>query len=281
MSAERGVAEGVQFVEFSARGLKTKNGADNVWLFGATIAGLCVIGLAGVLRQMGVFGGLFPAVVETGTAAYWLVFCVIIIRHSRRRKRAEADAGEGEDSAGRIACVGESEMLAAHGELTDVAFAPSVFFAPVLPSAANRARSVVVWVGLSVGLLIPTFIASYAMTGRPYGLGIAQLVGPVALAFLVAEFLYPQYVRIVPGRVDVLHYAPLRWRAVRTERYNLKRARVFVDLKLSVVVIDDRERKLEFSTAFIPRGRRLAYMILLAAISTHEPGPLPDDELLG
>ncbi len=87
--------------------------------------------------------------------------------------------------------------------------------------------------------------------------------------------------RVVPGRLDVLQYAPFRSGAVRIEKYDLKRSRVFVDLKLSVVAIDSADRKLQFSTALISGGRRLAYMILLAAISTHEPGPLPDDELLG
>jgi hypothetical protein len=37
----------------------------------------------------------------------------------------------------------------------------------------------------------------------------------------------------------------------------------------------------EFAFGLMPDGSRLAYYVLLAAISSHEPGPVPRDELIG
>lgn len=276
MSAGRGAPETVQFVKFSARGWKTKNGADLAFLMVLMYVSMSLGGLVQTLR-----GNLFRVFVVIVGGAAFVTLMIVGVRHSLRQRRAKASAGGGEESHSRIVCVGDHCVLSAHGELADVAFEPSVFFAPTLPSAEDRFRSIVVWAGLCVLFLILAAVVSYALTGKVHGLGVVQFVGPVALAFLVAEFLFPQYVRVVPGRLDVLHFSPFGSRAVRIQKYDLKRSRVFVDLKLSVVAIDGADRTLEFSTAFIPRGRRLAYMILLAAISTHEPGPLPDDELLG
>lgn len=80
--------------------------------------------------------------------------------------------------------------------------------------------------------------------------------------------------------MDILEYGPLRSEPRSIRSYNLKQRTVTVDMNRRLLVLG-RRGKDEFAFGLMPGGRRMAHYILLAAISTHEPGPLPRGELIG
>jgi hypothetical protein len=96
-----------------------------------------------------------------------------------------------------------------------------------------------------------------------------------------AAWLWPTYFRLVPGRLELLWYSPFRKRPIERTVVDLRTARVLVDLRQFVVATEAANKPLELSIALMPRRKRFAYMLFLAALSTHEPGPLPEDELVG
>ena len=93
--------------------------------------------------------------------------------------------------------------------------------------------------------------------------------------------LRPIYFRVVPGRLDVLHYSAFRHRPLRTLFHDLKSAPVLVDLRRSLIFIGEGRKIAEYSFLLVPAGARLAYQVLVAAISTYKPGPLPEDDMVG
>jgi hypothetical protein len=101
------------------------------------------------------------------------------------------------------------------------------------------------------------------------------------LAYSAVAWLWPTYFRVVPGRLDVMRFGSLRGRPVSIERFDLHTAKLLVDMRRWVVFIDDEERQIELPIALMRDRRRFAHAVLLAALSTYEPAPLPDDALLG
>lgn len=64
------------------------------------------------------------------------------------------------------------------------------------------------------------------------------------------------------------------------KRYEVRGAWVMVDLRRAFAAIRERG-DVDLSLVLMPDKRRFAYTLFLAAVSTHEPGPLPEDELVG
>lgn len=64
-----------------------------------------------------------------------------------------------------------------------------------------------------------------------------------------------------------------------TETYDLRTARVQVDMLRGTVRVKDGERECRLALHAIPRWREFVRVLLLAALSTHPPVALPHDEL--
>lgn len=103
----------------------------------------------------------------------------------------------------------------------------------------------------------------------------------LTLAAIVPPLIYPIYARVVPGRIDILRSGVFN-RTLRTcETFDLRGAAVLVDLNQRCVFVcrDDETREIGFGYVFDKPG--FAHAVLLAAVSTHTPAPLPDDALIG
>jgi hypothetical protein len=97
-------------------------------------------------------------------------------------------------------------------------------------------------------------------------------------------WLWPTYFRIVPGRLDVMRFNNLRNRLVGVCRLDLRKAKLLIDLRRGVIFIDDADGHTgEFPIVWMRRAtrERLAYHLLLAALSSYQAPDLPDDKLLG
>ena len=182
----------------------------------------------------------------------------------------------------RLCCVGTPQQIERIGELADVHFEPATFNVSWSPIALEHPgaslffglAALIAWAAATL-IIWKTFALNMTTFLGPH-LWLAPLVGYAATAVMRHT-----YIRIVPGRFEILQY-PVFGRAHPYRRaIDLRSARVLVNLRRAYVRIQAGRQaggSFEFSTALIPGERRLAYMLLLASISTHQPGPLPDDD---
>ncbi len=203
----------------------------------------------------------------------------------REFRSLDADTVERPDPDVRLNCVCHPQSILRHGELQDVAFEPQVF-RPFLASSLPWTRWLLV-AAISVVTFLVLVLTLYVLIGGgPY---VGQGAGGAAVAAGVATamFLWPTYYRVVPGRLDVMEFSSLGRIPVRVTRYDLADAWLEIDLIRDVVVIGHYDERgepytdAELSVGMMRRRTEFAHALLLAAISTHEAPPLPDDALLG
>jgi hypothetical protein len=207
---------------------------------------------------------------------------IISNRRFKRTYKSRLPLKPSEDC--RLCCVGTPEDLADYGDWADVPFEPAMFFGKfsirghgwprwLYPSTVILV--LVAWLGFGMlGLLGPNFqrLAFFAFMSA---LGIAELV---------TAFLWPTYLRLVPGRFDVLGYGPLSKKPIFLDRYDLRDATITADLRRSFVSIVSKHgeppRRLEFGISLMSERRKFVYMLFLAAMSSYKPGRVPEDGLL-
>ena len=238
----------------------------------------------GLLRRAGMHlpDPMFLVAVGMGLAALWGLF--VLGRWIVRKVKAKPQFPAVADTAARLRCIGPTEALVKFktlGEPRDVAFEPVVAFASL--AVKQHAAAKTVWVlttiaacGLMIALRelgnlpLPRFGYFTVATAMVFGGG-------------VAVFLWPTYLRIVPGRIDILRYR-LWSRKPTVETIDLREAHVLVNLHRSIIYIQTSDHT-RFWRAIglgaVRHGKEVAHAILQAAISTAPTPPLPDDELIG
>ncbi len=94
------------------------------------------------------------------------------------------------------------------------------------------------------------------------------------------ELMWPTYFRIVPGRIDALRYSFLSDRPVSVTKTVLRDARIIYDHSKYTLHLHTGDWE-DYWIMLVPRRRQFIRALFLAAASTHQPPPLPDDDLLG
>lgn len=167
----------------------------------------------------------------------------------------------------RLRCVGSPDELEQVGELRDVPFEPRQFWIPFgLPEAARvkRWRWAVTLVAAAGALYL-----GCRVSGAPKGLAIYVLAAGAA-GYLLAGVVAPAYIRVTPGRLEVIQHLLPGSPLVRP--FDLHTARVLVDLRREYIVLTRPGKTLlKFSLVFIPRRKELAYYMFLGALSSYAP----------
>lgn len=201
----------------------------------------------------------------------------------RRRQARYASDGSCLDSEPqenhRVCCVGLPDELEPYGPLEDLPFEPAIFHAALAFQPSGWAIGLV-WVFAAIGGMGAWYLV-HRVWGVPNTGGTFYFWGAYGLGIVALTWLRPIYFRVVPGRLDVLRYSALRTQPLRVDHYNLSTASVLIDLRRWLLFVDRDDQSAEFSFMLVPGRRRFAHTILRAAISTHQPAPLPDGELLG
>lgn len=209
-----------------------------------------------------------------------LVLLPVVIASRRRYRRHSSRLPRTLPSDGRLSCVGLPEDLAEYGEWADVPFEPALFYGRLVIRNRSSSR----W--FYVGIFCASLIAGCLVTQYGLGVGFGQLVRTkLCSAFLVAEGLtavfWPTYLRLVPGRLDVLGYGPFSRTPLFFDSYDLRAGKITADLRNSFVSIHNAGGGIDFGIALVRERRRFVYMLFLAAMSSYSPSPVPADELLG
>lgn len=177
----------------------------------------------------------------------------------------------------RIRCVCPPARIMRHGTIANVPFEPIICSAPFVAECGGL-------IALSFVAAVPAFGVLY-FVGRQIGVTDSSLPFTILtssfLGCFAVQLLWPTYLRIVPGRVDVMRFSAIKRRGAVVASYNLRRGVVLVDLRRSLVFLGNEDGIRQLSLAMTPRKTYVVYALLLAAFSTHDPPPLPDDQLLG
>lgn len=207
-----------------------------------------------------------------------VVIVAIVIEIRRRKPKHPVDSNAVQSlrriPGARLLVRGTDQDVSAFVELTD---AP---FEPIIVGVYYAKRHLII--GLLIGLCLcagaPIF---FRWVPRPLNPGMFCMIVGTVIAIALQQ-LFPVYYRIVPGRMDVMESSLFTSRARVVDWWPLKTARIEIDFKKRRIELRDvGDQRLTIWIPGVTEPYRLAVGLIQAAISTHEPAPLPDDRLLG
>lgn len=281
---------------------------------GANIFGpLGLLGLSGVVAEPIVF-----ALRAFGTP-WWIAIGLVVaaflavlwwtLRNWQRRKQvsewARNPGGYLSDPAYRLRLIGPGEQnLKVLADLEiDEAFEPLVLRSwsdhrfvvhkptqPYITPAPDPDRifkiivSALVIIGILGGVLALRINGlSFQKTPFPQ---YHEFIGAAAFAALVHGWLSPAFLRLSPGRLDVIQWRPFRPGNTTCHSYDLKRCRLIVVIGAHAARIEDPDDttkpllcvRWRFHTV---DSHDWPTMLLRAARTKHETPPLPPDHLVG
>lgn len=215
-----------------------------------------------------------------------------VVHLFRTYRPSKSDPPEGLDAhldpRARVRCIVPDAIfmrLRQRGPVLDHPFEPRIFagFFAVTPTRGT----IITFVILMTAGVVGAFIFGLAHPATSVMMPGMQLPIASGIASIVLFLARPTYLRVVPGRIDVLHYTVLTRRAVRTESVDLRAARVTVDFPRKHVIINPVGAipALDGSTSFwfgwMPRSGEFVHTVLQAAICSAPTPELPPDELVG
>ncbi|MGH7130920.1 MAG: hypothetical protein ACREJO_03125 [Phycisphaerales bacterium] len=225
---------------------------------------------------------MFLIPVGLGLGLIWVLYRLVrrVVRKVATTPRFPAVA----DPAARLRCIGAADEIVkfqALGEPRDIAFEPVVAFASLAVKMSTGAKTVLILITVAVCALM-FVLREFGNLPLPR-FGYFNVVTAIVIGSCAAVFLWPTYLRIVPGRIDILRYR-LWNRKPTVETIDLRGANVLVNLHRSIVYIQTSDHARFWRTiglGAVRNGREVAHAILQAAMSTVPTPPLPDDELIG
>ncbi len=259
----------------------------NWWLY-------CFAGVALFLVTRAVNGALAGpswvpfAFVGVGALAAVAYFVRRSFLDARIRAGATPSGAGQTDPRYRVRCAGwevPRARLDALGPINGHPFEPRVF-AGFFALAPGK-RTVRAWVLLTLLFMVVSVVYLVRSPGAGSFVGMVQFPFAAILAGGVVAICLPTYIRVVPGRIDVLQYTALTRRAVRTRSHDLRSARVLVDLNVRTITVHAApDRPWEAATVrfwfgWMPRGFEFAHAVLEGAVCTAPSPPVPERELLG
>jgi len=264
-----------------------KSSGESLLLFGCMAAwGLWSTIILQLRTALGVGWVISLAVLPAVLAATWWA------RGFLRCRRELADLPEyeqpeyEEDPNSRIVCVGRPEWIVQHGGLVDRSFEPIVFhnagatWSEVVRSDGRGCAVYFILFPLLWALIALLFYWLFDLR-LPLIFSFPMYAAIVATFAVVEYLVYPTYYRIVPGRLDVLRFSNLPGGTSELTSFDLRMTDIIVNMVRGYCVIHGSKTAVFLPFRLAWYRRRVGYSLLLAAISTHEPPPLPEDELIG
>jgi hypothetical protein len=185
------------------------------------------------------------------------------------------------DTSSLISCHGEDGAIArvlSRGELEDVLFEPRIFFGLGAFEAGGHQRAAQWIFGCAIAAIL---IGVHVQAGTFRGNVFVEIMGAFAGGIALGTFAFPTYIRIVPGRIDVLQCGFLGRVILNRRSIDLRGRKLVVDLSTKVITIGQNKEVPPIGYAAMWDGPAFVNAVLAAAISTHTPAPLPDDALTG
>jgi hypothetical protein len=269
-------------IDYSDKKIKGSEGyhARRVRGFGFLVAGLLTwvaLFLAIARFAPGPYAALFAAAV---TAAIWFGWGLVnrVPRAMRERCRSMIN---GPGMPARVRCVGKVRRLArvlSQEPIVDRMFEPQVYRGTGAIKSTGRKQAAQIVIGIAVAAAV---VVGQWYFFRQIGNVYLDFMIAVGAAMVIGGAMFPTYLRVVPGRIDVMECGWLGKQILSVKRIDLRTKPIIVDLNRQLVQVGEAADAPKIAFGAVWDNWGFAHAVLEAAVSTHTPPPLPDDALIG
>lgn len=285
---------GVEWVTDASAGLSLRGGAADagelVQKAGVAAWLILVVYLGQPL--IGIWGSIGVACV--GVAAWGFARRRHMTSDGPRQRamtlRVKAAAVLHTNARDRLRCHGAAEdvgAMLALGPIRDSTFEPAVFYLPCASSSHRIRNRMRIWMLIGgVALLLAldwlNLMPQNVFSGRTGLVWVTPwLLLLVGMPALMSGWLLPTYVRMVPGRLDIMECGWLG-RSIRSvTKLDLRTSAVVICMFDNGVRVGEGEEAQTVAFGITHRRYEFVRMVLLGALSTAETPALPDDALVG
>ncbi len=214
-----------------------------------------------------------------GLLTVWLVLRL-------RDKKRESGFAARSDDRYRVRVIGHvDELLRLSCEPIDIThgFEPGVY--RIACAVEPKWRR---WGKLSAlcGAGVLAYVILSVLCGDPVPIGYTTLVAGCALGRASRAFVWPTYLRVSPGRLEVMQYGVLGIGKPRVRIHDLRTSRVGLRVNGALIVFPAGSEEGEVFPAASSRWLERMPLefertVIAAALTNVEAAPLPDDELIG
>ncbi len=248
--------------------------------------------------------------VALGLVVVAIVVAIVFLTRRNAKQPATTDYPQLTNASFRLRLIGKE----AHAKAIVEALTPDANFEPVIvrlwygharesdkPNKNGHPQffhqggvSPRVWAISGAITVASLVLASWTFGWRFIKLDVWTMWAAMGLVTLIATWIKPSYLRIAPGRLDVMEFGPMGFGKVKCDTYDLRTAKIAINLPVGVARIEDcsdaKQPVLHIRPAMIVNASSTwlahkadhAWIALLNAARTDVPTPpLPDDELLG
>ncbi len=237
---------------------------------------------------MNVVVSYLPMLGDIGLCSSLLLFCLPFLylagvgRRMRRLDRELAGTLPGPLQGARIKVVGRPEQLAPLKRVHDEFFEPRFYRYAGIRSLRDRALMIIV---ICIAC-VAGFVAVHGSAGGvPWFIDPLVRMSPSIVLIPVvwlALWWRAQYLRLVPGSLDVLESAAFRDRMCLVARHDLRCSRILIRFDKTAIEIESPTgEKTTIKLGGVNSPLQFVRDFLQAAVCTHPAPPLPDDALLG
>lgn len=261
-----------------------------------------------VVRAFGNAGSLYAAAPLAIAGAAWGIWAW---RRQVERTRLDEQAvaagftfDRGSTARVRIACRPGWGARLLHGLDPHSGFEPEIARVP-LALGVSGSDKLLAALGAIGGVGAAYLLTGSFFAGPLTSLSVWMAMGAAGVgAVALPEFCAPTYVRIVPGRLDVLRFSLFRLRPASLASFDLRRSRVLIDVRRAVVLVEPpgeprptrkvRSKRWPYAVAeepppggeavglvLTPARRRLLEAACVASVTAAPTPELPHAELLG
>ncbi len=205
------------------------------------------------------------AIIVLAAITYWA------IRTRRFVRRLDEDNVPAAPPPGaRLQCIGAPSNLPQAANLESVPFEPHVYHVPFAAVLLMQA-ALIVWL---------LYVSQQVMrNANPLVMVLMGMVVAVCCGIIIHRFR-PVCYRISPGRLEILRYGFFSRKAVKVDRYDLRKARIVADLlSKRVTVYEDPQWGCVCYLWLMPDRNEAIFMFFLAAVSTYETPELSEEVL--
>lgn len=177
--------------------------------------------------------------------------------------------------------VGNEDQLKralSHGPIEDRSFEPIV----IRDWTPSPGAGVVVMTMATVMLVLSMMLMRPASAANGHLHIVVGVHLSIFVWMLAIPLLSPRYIRITPGLFETIRLSYLPWRKPKVVRCSLRAERVEIDLRQNAIwSMNSSGVRTTIGLTNLRMRDRLAYHVLLAAVSTATVPDLPEDALIG
>ncbi|MFN0135617.1 MAG: hypothetical protein ACKVS9_05795 [Phycisphaerae bacterium] len=204
-------------------------------------------------------------------AAIALVLIWMFVKWYRRGLAEAVDLREPSNAVPspsvRVCFSGSRKEVLEYGPLQNVPFEPQQFtlWLPPLGIGSAGLHAAVSGIGLWASFVLLAWVYNPGFFWN----AIFQGMSFFSFGALISVWIWPTHLRITPGCAEVMEYGPFRSRPKAISKLDIGTKPIIVDLRRRTLFVDPDGARMDISFEWTRDPARVAFFLLLGAISTH------------